>query len=80
MTRSVYNQLVQQLGEWVIHEHRAEMGDLDGASIQDKLGELGLLERVPVTEPCGERCSCAEYVDEWPAQCLRLVTIEESDQ
>lgn len=77
MTRSYYNQLLQLFGQWVIDEHREESGDIGGGEIQDKLEELGLLERVEVAESCGEQCRCAEYYAEWPAQCLRLVTIEE---
>lgn len=56
---------------WVIAEHREHCGDIDGGSIQDKLEELGLLVSVPVTEPCGENCLCAEYGD-FPQECLRL--------
>ena len=58
---------------WVISEHGHNFTDLDGVSIQDKLIELGILHEVTVTGPCGERCRCAEYWDEWPNQCLRLV-------
>lgn len=57
---------------WVIAEHREELGDLDGGSIQDKLIELGLLVGVEVTEPCGELCRCVEYFGEFPATCYRL--------
>ena len=57
---------------WAIEEHRSELGDLDGGSIQDKLEDLGLLQRVKVTEPCGEYCTCEEY-GPFPAECLRLV-------
>lgn len=58
---------------WAIEEHRSELGDLDGGSIQDKLEDMGLLVRVEVKEPCGEHCWCAEYYKEFPAECLRLV-------
>ena len=58
---------------WAIEEHRSELGDLEGGSIQDKLEDLGLLERVKVTEPCGEHCRCAEYTDDWPTSCLRML-------
>jgi len=59
---------------WAIEAHREDSCDLDGGSIQDKLEELGLLERVRVTKPCGEHCACAEYVgDDFPTDCLRLV-------
>jgi hypothetical protein len=63
------------LARWAIEEHRKDCADLDGGSIQDKLEELKLIERVTVTEPCGENCSCAEYVgpDGFPTDCLRLV-------
>lgn len=57
---------------WAIEEHREYCVDVDGASIQDKLNELGLLVEVPVTESCGEGCTCVEYGD-FPQTCLRLV-------
>lgn len=60
-----------EFARWAIAEHREECADVDGASIQDKLVELGLLVEVPVTEPCGEGCTCAEYGD-FPQTCLRL--------
>lgn len=56
---------------WAIVEHRNHCGDIDGASIQDKLVELGLLVEVAVTEPCGDNCSCVEYGD-FPQTCLRV--------
>ena len=64
-----------EFARWAISEHREDCADLDGSTIQDKLEELGLTERVTVAEPCGEFCHCAEYhdVDEWPVQCIRLV-------
>lgn len=61
-----------KFSRWVIAEHRQECGDLDGASIQEKLEELGLLVAVRVTGPCGEDCRCVEY-DEFPQDCLRLI-------
>lgn len=56
---------------WVIREHRDSICDVGGGDIQDKLVQLGLLVSVPVTEPCGEACLCAEYGD-FPQDCLRL--------
>lgn len=61
-----------EFARWVIREHRSELGDLDGASIQDELIDLKLLVDVPVTEPCGEQCRCGEYFGEFPTTCLRL--------
>jgi hypothetical protein len=54
----------------VLEESRCELADLDGGWIQDKAQELGLLMSVPVAEPCGENCHCAEYGD-FPQDCLR---------
>ncbi len=59
--------------QWVIAEHRCAFGDVDGGSIQDKLEELGILQPVRVSEPCGEFCMCVEYEAEFPTDCLRLV-------
>lgn len=36
-------------------------GDVDGAYMQDKAVELGLLEKHIVTEPCGPDCNCVDY-------------------
>jgi len=60
-----------EFAKWAIREHRDELCDLDGGSIQDKLEELGLLVSVRVDKPCGEHCVCVEYGD-FPQDCLRL--------
>lgn len=36
-----------------------------------EMQRLGLLVKVPVTEPCGDGCNCAEYGD-FQQDCLRL--------
>jgi len=60
-----------EFGIWCIDEARGEFcGDIDGGSLQDRLEEAGLLGNVPVTEPCGENCACAEW-DDFPQDCLR---------
>jgi hypothetical protein len=52
-------------------------GDLDGDTLQSAAIEHGLLERKSPdpTEPCGEGCLCAQYVDmdEWAVgiECYR---------
>lgn len=58
-------------GRRVLEAHRELNGDLDGGYLQDTAVECGLLAFVEVAEPCGENCNCAEYYDEFPAQCLR---------
>jgi hypothetical protein len=50
-------------------------GDIDGCAGQDKALDLGLLGFVTVTEPCGELCQCAEYYDEFPAECMRATPL-----
>ncbi len=60
-----------ELGRWTLLQQRETFGDIDSGSVQDKAKELGLLIEVPVTEPCGEDCTCAEY-GEFPQVCLRL--------
>jgi hypothetical protein len=60
-----------RFGAWALREHRLELGDLDGGSIQDEAIVLGLLHHVPATERCGENCFCAEW-DDFPQDCLRL--------
>lgn len=54
----------------VLEESRSELADLDGGWIQDRAEKLGLLVCVPVTEPCGDECRCAEY-GAFPQDCLR---------
>ena len=44
--------------------------DFDGFDIQDKAEAFGVIARQHVTEPCGERCSCAEE-DDFPTECYR---------
>jgi hypothetical protein len=63
-----------RFGRWCLGESRGSLGDIDGASAQDKACELGLLAEVTADKPCSEDdCTCAEYyaTDEWPVQCLR---------
>lgn len=61
----------------VIDQHRNDgyPGDVEGGWLQDKLEALGMLHKVPVTEPCADleygNCPCAEYGD-IPGECLRL--------
>lgn len=69
---TMIDQKLLEFARWAIAEHRMDFEDLDAFAIQDKLEELGLLIKVSVTEPCGESCRCAEYVDKWPSTCLRL--------
>lgn len=66
----VLNQLAA-LGAWALMTHRndGEPGDVDGASIQDRALELGLLQSRAVAQACGDACACAGFVD-FPTQCL----------
>lgn len=45
-------------------------GDADAATIQELGVAHGLLSETTATEPCGERCACAE-VNEFPMTCYR---------
>ena len=58
------------LGSWCLAQSRDGFGDVDAGSLQDEAERLGVLERVHVTEPCGENCACAE-IDDFPQECLR---------
>lgn len=66
----------------VIRRYRETLSDLDGQSLEDMLEELGLLARVPVMEPCGEDCRCADYIDAFPVfcPCLRDGILEEEER
>lgn len=60
-----------RLGLKVLQESRDnDYGDVDGGWIEDMALELGVLVKVPVTEPCGPGCSCAEW-DDFPQECVR---------
>jgi len=62
----------EEFGRWCLKQLRDDIGtDLDGGAAQDKALELGLIEYVHVTEPCGEHCMCVEYGD-FPQECLRM--------
>ena len=61
-------------GRKMFDEARSDGGnDVDGAAAEQHARDCGLLHEVPVSEPCGENCRCAEYywADEWPNTCLR---------
>ena len=47
-----------------------EGAEPDGGDIQDWAVEAGLLVPTPVTESCGEGCSCAEW-DDFPQTCYK---------
>ena len=46
-------------------------GEWDGADLQELAIKHGLFVEIPVTEPCGEACICAE-VDDFPQTCYRF--------
>lgn len=70
MTKQQYALL--ELGRWCLLTHcDSDCCDVDGSALQDKAEQLGLLERVTVSEPCGEACVCAE-VAVFPQICIRL--------
>lgn len=73
MTNDERNVKLIALGEWVLEQNREN--DICGGDVQDKAIELGLLHFVTVRERCGELCHCAEYYDEFPADCLRAVEV-----
>ena len=55
----------------VLRKARDRLGcDIDIDWLLNQAERAGLLVSVPVTEPCGELCRCAEE-DEFPTTCLR---------
>lgn len=48
-------------------------GSFDGCDLEDLAEKHGLIERVEVTQNCGEDCACAEFG--FPAQCLRKTAL-----
>lgn len=72
MSRVVDEDMLRQFVKEMMQEARENgAGDIDGGWFQDTAEHYGLLVRVPVTEPCGENCWCAEYGD-FPQDCLRI--------
>ena len=63
-----------KFGLLTLRESRDELADLDGGWLQDTAEECGLLERIRVSEPCGEGCRCVEYhgCEDFPVDCLRM--------
>ncbi len=64
-----------KLGAWALDTSREHMSDVDGGDIQDQALGLGILEEVTMEAPCSEYCVCAEYYDEFPAQCMRYTKV-----
>lgn len=64
---------LREFARWALHES-SEGLSFDGADVQDKAVELGLLVEVEVEGPCGENCACAEFGD-FPTNCYRLSSI-----
>ena len=62
---------LMQFGAWCVATLRDDFGDIDGGQAQDKMLELGILERVSITNFCGIYCRCAEYSDT-PDTCLQV--------
>ena len=46
-------------------------GDLDGFDMQDLGIKYNLLKMVVVQEPCGDDCSCDDWLGEFPIECWR---------
>ncbi len=55
----------------ILSQHRAHMGDVDGAAIQDAAIEAGLLEPRAMMEGCGADTCCADVKDA-PWECYFL--------
>lgn len=47
--------------------------DVDGGDVQDAAAKYGLLEKVLVSEPCGEYCVCQEYG--FPTDCYPFTAL-----
>lgn len=71
MTATAQGKL-RSFAQKVVDAHRD--GDVDMGDVQDWALDAGLLERIEVTEPCGDRCACAEEGD-FPLTCLRSTAL-----
>lgn len=66
------DKMFAEFGRWCLNQMRFPTpGDIDGGDAQDEAERLGLLVRIPVTEPCADNCACAEYHGDPPWECLR---------
>lgn len=52
--------------------------DCDGADIQNLAEKFGLLEKIQVTEPCGEQCDCAG-MQNIPGECYRRTALAKGE-
>ncbi len=72
MTKEEATERWAEFGRRIMAEHKVDHGcDVDGGTIQDIAVELGVLQVVEVTEPCGDHCACAE-VGDFPLSCYRV--------
>lgn len=70
---------LRKFAKWVMWTEGDWCGNIDGADIQDKAEELGLIELYTATEPCCDWCMCAEVYDDFPVQCYRYTSLLEDD-
>ena len=54
----------------ILADHRSDLSDVDGGTIQDAAVASGLMVAVPVAEPCADNCRCRDY-GEFPHDCIR---------
>lgn len=72
MSRVVNNEMLLRFAKELLQEaYESGGGDIDGGWLQDTAFNYGLLEKVTVTEPCGDNCHCAEW-DDFPQDCFRI--------
>ena len=67
------NMRIQRFAGIILREHRRELCDVDGGTIQDVAVECGLLVCRAMSSPCGENCRC----DAFPCECFFLSALGE---
>ena len=70
-----FDGLLRFAGEALTDVRLREIGDWDGATIQDAMLSCGLIEPREMTAACDpDVCRCAEYGD-FPQTCLRITPL-----
>ena len=79
MERAEQHQALIAFFKWAMWQEGDWCGAIDGADLQDKAEELGLIEKTIVNEPCCEQCACAEVWGEFPVECYRYTLGDEDE-
>jgi hypothetical protein len=75
-------EILKKYARWTLWASGDWCNSVDGGDLQDSAEGMGLIKETQMTEPCGDRCACADVygLDEFPVTCYRYVDwMEESE-